>query len=62
MDIDGISSELKAKAMACTSADELAALVEEEGLELSQEQLDALSGGVDWHCSDKSCSDHDPYC
>ena len=48
MDFSNISDELKAKAQACKSTDELLALAKSEGVELSEEQLEAVAGGVDW--------------
>lgn len=55
MDYNDLSDELKKKAEACKTADELIALAEAEGVELSDEQLDAMSGGVDWACSPHTC-------
>ena len=42
---DGLSDEMKAKAANCKSADELITLAKTEGIELTDEQLDAISGG-----------------
>ena len=39
---DGLSDDLKKKAMECKNA---------EGIELSDEQMNAISGGVQWSCS-----------
>ena len=52
MDLNSISPELREQARACKSADELLALVESEGIELSDEQLVGIAGGFDWSCSD----------
>ena len=46
MDTSQISDELKAKVRECKSTDELIKLAKEEGLELSDEQLEAVSGGM----------------
>ena len=46
MDFNNVPDELKKKALECESADELLALAEREGLELTDEQLEAVSGGV----------------
>lgn len=54
MKLDDLSEEQKAKVTACKTADELVALAKEEGLELSDEQLDSISGG-DW--DDPICGD-----
>ena len=48
MNFEDLAPELQEKARACTSVDELVALAEEEGIELTDEQLEALSGGSDW--------------
>ena len=49
MDFESLPPELKEKARSCESASELLALVEREGIELTDEQLEAVSGGyVDW--------------
>ena len=52
MDFSNISPELREQAKACKSSEELLALTESEGIELSDEQLDAVVGGFDWSCSD----------
>ena len=56
-----LSDELKAKASACASADELVKLVEENGIELSDEELEGISGGT-WGNSDhwQSCTNLAP--
>ena len=41
----GISEELINKAKACKSPEEIFALAKEEGIELTEEQLEAVSGG-----------------
>ena len=51
---DGLSEDLKKKATECKSADELMELAKSEGIELTDEQLDAISGGFQWTC-DYSC-------
>ncbi len=49
MKFDELSDELKAKASEATSAEELLSLAEREGVELTDEQLEAVAGGeVDW--------------
>ena len=42
-----ITPELKEKILACQSIDEAIALVAEEGIQLSDEDLDAINGGFD---------------
>ena len=54
-DLD-ISPELKEKARACKTPDEILALAKKEGYKLSDEEMQAVSGG--WGCSD-DCLDVD---
>ncbi len=42
---DSLTDEQKEKAKACETPDELAALAGKEGIELSDEMLDAIAGG-----------------
>lgn len=44
--LKGLTNEQIARAQACHSGDELLALAHEEGIELSDEQLAAVQGGV----------------
>ena len=44
--LEGLSEEQIAKVKACNSAEEILALAKAEGLELTQEQLEAASGGA----------------
>ncbi len=55
MDFENISDELKQKAAKCKTTEELMALAEESGIELSDEQLDAISGGDYW-CPSRHCN------
>ena len=48
MDFSDLPEELKAKPSKCTTREELLALAESEGIELDDEQLEAVSGGIDW--------------
>ena len=48
MEFNDLSDELKAKAMACKTPEELMALAKEEGHELSEDEIEAISGGVTW--------------
>lgn len=58
MDFSNLSDELKEKASKCTSTEELLELARNEGVELSDEQLEAVSGGVDWApCPADGCDD-----
>ena len=51
IDTSNFTPEQLEKAKACKTSDELMALVREEGIELTDEQLDAISGGVGGHHS-----------
>ena len=41
--------ELQEKLKSAKSAEELVALMREQGVELTDEQLDAVSGGKEWY-------------
>ena len=45
MDIKDLSPEQLEKAKACKTVEEIVALAKEEGVELTDEQLEAVSGG-----------------
>ena len=45
MNYENLTPEQIEKAKACKSTDELVALAKAEGIELTSEQLDAVSGG-----------------
>ena len=45
MTIDDLSPELKEKALACKTPEEMLDLAKEEGYELSEAELEAVSGG-----------------
>ena len=51
MRFEDLTPEQKEKAAACKNADELLAIAREEGYELSDDELAAVSGG-DWDCWD----------
>ena len=46
MKLEDLSPEVQEKAEACETAEELAELAESEGIELSEDDLDAIAGGV----------------
>lgn len=54
MKFEDLTPQQKEKAIACKTPDELLELAKEEGFELSDEQLDSISGGG-W--SSPSCGD-----
>lgn len=45
MEFEDLTPEQQAKAKACESPEELLALAKEEGYELSDEELESVSGG-----------------
>ena len=59
--LEGLSEEQIAKIKACKNIDEVLAIAKEEGIELSDEQLKAVSGGActaeTHHCP--NCGSHD---
>ena len=55
MDFKDLSPELQSKARACKTPEEIIALAREEGYELSDEELQAVSGGNAWQCTDVAC-------
>ena len=59
MNIDGLSPEMRERARACGTPEELLQLAREEGYELSDEELEQVSGG--W-CSGLKCRDMDKRC
>ena len=58
MNLNNLSEEIRKKALECETAEELFELAKKEGVELSDEQLDAISGGVEWSCVYKDCSNN----
>ena len=51
MGFENLTDEQKAKAMACKTPEEMLALAKEEGYELTDEQLESVSGGWDLPCN-----------
>ena len=61
MNFDDLTPEQKEKARACKTPEEMLALAEEEGFELSDDELAAISGGMNWDCLN-DCSGYQQYC
>jgi predicted ribosomally synthesized peptide with nif11-like leader len=61
MDFKDISPELREKAKACTSPEELLELAKREGYKLSEDELESVSGGNKrWRSNGDSREDVDP--
>ena len=65
MDINDISPELQEKARACETVEELHELLKEEGMEIPDEELEAVAGGSwcstkQWFCVPATCPDYTP--
>lgn len=56
MEFNDLTEEQKAKAKECKTPEELMALAQQEGVELSDEQLEAVAGGS-WN-SGGNCDDY----
>ena len=63
MNFEDLTPEQQEKARACKSPEELIELAKAEGVELSDGELDAISGGV-WglECHGLCEKDASPYC
>ena len=55
---DGLSDDLKKKATECHTSEELMELAKTEGIDLTDEQLDAISGGFEWICDEDTCEEY----
>ena len=59
MEPNELTEEQKAKARACSTAEELVELAKSQGIDLTEEQMKGLSGGgySDWiSCSSDDCA------
>lgn len=57
MDFNELSPEQLEKAKACKTTEEFVALAKAEGVELTDDELDAVSGGIDWFdCDSYTCA------
>ena len=46
MEFDDLTDEQKARVKACKTTEELFSLAKEEGIELGEEELEAINGGM----------------
>lgn len=62
MNLDGmdITPELRDKAKACQTPEELLALAKKEGYKLTEDQLEAVAGGGTWSSDEAKCSKNNP--
>ena len=58
MSAENMSRDLQERAKSCESMEEVRAMAEEEGLELSDEMLEGISGGAGMHCPHNNCFGH----
>jgi hypothetical protein len=61
MNYEELSDELKEKAKACKTPEDLLALAKAEGVELGDADLASIAGGEPWACGNYNCPDFDPY-
>ena len=59
--LKGLTEEQIAKVKACKSTDEILAVAKNEGVELTEEQLEAVSGGVCTSCTCPKCGSNEAY-
>ena len=55
MEFENLTDEQKELVKACKSPEELLALAQQEGYELSDAELEAVSGGDLWECFADGC-------
>ena len=65
MEFSDLTPEQKERAKACETPEDMLALAQEEGYELSDEEMQNVSGGVNWGSCDNyvcanDCADHIP--
>ena len=53
MKLNELTEEQKAKLKSCTDSKELMSALGEMGIELTDEQLDAVAGGKEWYRCDQ---------
>ena len=60
---EDLSEEQKAKVRGCATPEELISLAQEDGYELSDDELEAVAGGSFWTCDDHvPCYEHQSIC
>ena len=61
MGYEDLTPELKEKARACTTPEEVRELAEENGCELTDEELNAVAGGIDFNSCNGYCGEYTIY-
>ena len=56
------SPELQEKLKACQTAEDLVRLALENGYELNDDELEAVSGGVEWSCAARGTCEGYRFC
>lgn len=62
MDFNDLTPEQQEKARACKTPEEVLALAQEDGIELTDEQIEAVSGGWGEDCDTYTGNKHDRFC
>ncbi|MBQ9003914.1 MAG: Nif11 family protein [Eggerthellaceae bacterium] len=62
MDFNDLTPEQQEKARTCKTPEDVLALARENGIELTEEQLDAVSGGSWNECGTYTGNKHDRFC
>ena len=63
MTMDDLSDETRAKLLECKTPEDILALAKAEGIELTDEDLEEISGGIDWiSCKRVNCGPGYSYC
>jgi len=55
MEFDELTAEQKERVKACKTTEELLALAKEDGVELTDEQIEGITGGWGCRCVDDDC-------
>lgn len=58
MKFEDLSPEMQEKARACKTPEDIIALAAAEGYELSEEELDGITGGVCWQINEDLPQSH----
>ena len=58
MEFDDLTAEQKERVKMCKTPEELIELAKEEGISLTDEQLEGISGGWGCRCDDDDCTNY----